>query len=72
MEQEIVDLGREIDRQERIDAMEREMNAPTATPLTAKPDNNKKDTKAGRASDSLQGSILEPGSCQGWCILQGS
>ena len=54
MEQEIVDLGREIDRQERIDAMEREMNAPTATPLTAKPDNNKKDTKAGRASDAYK------------------
>lgn len=41
MEQEIVDLGREIDRQERMDAMERELNAPTAAPLTAKPDNSK-------------------------------
>ena len=29
MEQEIVDLGREIERQERLDAFEREMNPPS-------------------------------------------
>ena len=52
MEQEIVDLGHEIDRQERMDAMEREMAAPTAEPLTAKPDNKKRDEKIGRASDA--------------------
>ena len=28
MEQEIVDLGREIERQERLDAFERELNTP--------------------------------------------
>jgi len=54
MEQEIVDLGREIDRQERMDAMERELAAPTAAPLTAKPDNKKKDEKVGRASDAYK------------------
>ena len=51
MEQEIVDLGHEIERQERMDAMEREMAAPTATPITEKPDKKKKDEKTGRASD---------------------
>ena len=54
MEQEIVDLGHEIERQERMDAMEREMAAPTATPITSKPDNKKKDEKTGRASDSYK------------------
>ncbi len=52
MEQEIVDLGREIERQEKMDAMERELAAPTAAPITVKPDNKKKDEKTGRASDS--------------------
>lgn len=32
MEQEIVDLGREIERQERLDAFERELNTPVNTP----------------------------------------
>ena len=35
MEQEIVNLGREIERQERLDAMEREMAVPVSTPLTS-------------------------------------
>lgn len=52
MEQEIVDLGHEIERQERMDAMEREMAAPVTAPLTAKPDNKKRDEKTGRASDA--------------------
>lgn len=52
MEQKIVDIGHAIDRQERIDRMEREMAAPTSTPLTSKPDNHKADEKTGRASDA--------------------
>lgn len=53
MEQEITDLGREISRMERQEAIEREMNAPTAKPLTTKPDTTgKADTKTGRASDA--------------------
>ena len=32
LEQDIVNLGKEIDRQERLDAMEREMAAPVSTP----------------------------------------
>lgn len=53
LEQDIVNLGKEIDRQERLDAMEREMAAPVSTPITEKPENTKKpDTKVGRASDA--------------------
>ena len=53
LEQDIVNLGKEIERQERLDAMEREMAAPVSTPITEKPENNKKpDTKTGRASDA--------------------
>lgn len=51
MEKEIVDLGHEIERQQRMDAFEREMNAPVNTPITAKPDTAKRDEKIGRASD---------------------
>lgn len=54
MEKDIVDLGREIDRQERVEAMEREMAAPTSTPLTGKPSNSKTDEKVGRASDDYK------------------
>ena len=53
LEQDIVNLGHEIERQERLDAMEREMAAPVSTPITGKPENTKKpDTKVGRASDA--------------------
>ena len=54
MEQEIVDLGHEIERQERLDAMEREIVAPVSAPITSKPDNSKSDTKTGRASDAYK------------------
>jgi len=51
MEKEIVDLGHEIERQERLDAMEREMAEPVARPITAKPESGRVDGKRGRASD---------------------
>ena len=54
MEQEIVDLGHEIERQERMDALERELAAPVNTPITAKPESRKVDEKVGRASDSYK------------------
>jgi len=54
MEQEIVDLGHEIERQERLDAYEREMNTPVSTPITQKPEAAKIDTKVGRASDAYK------------------
>jgi len=51
MEQDIADLGKEIARLERQEALDKEMSAPTSKPLTAKPDAVKVDTKVGRASD---------------------
>ena len=54
MEKEIVDLGKEIDRQERLNALERELNAPTSEPLTGKPEGAKTDMKTGRASDEYK------------------
>ena len=54
MEQEIVDLGKEIDRQERLDAMEREMRVPTSSPLTEKPASAKASEKVGRATDEYK------------------
>ncbi len=54
MEQEIVDLGREIERQEKLDAMGREMEAPLMAPLTTKPEAVKKDEKIGTASDTYR------------------
>ena len=35
MEQEIVDLGNEISRQEKLDALEREMNLPVNSPTVS-------------------------------------
>ena len=52
MESEITDLGKEIARMERLEAMDKEMSRATSTPLTAKPDTPKADTKIGRASDA--------------------
>lgn len=54
MEQEIVDLGHEIERQEKLDAMEREMAAPVNAPLTSKPETMKMDEKKGRSSDAYK------------------
>ena len=54
MEQDIVNLGKEIDRQERADALDRALIAPTAAPLTSKPDNARVETKTGRASDEYK------------------
>ena len=54
MEQDIVKLGKEIDRQERADALDRELIAPTAAPLTSKPDNTRAEMKTGRASDEYR------------------
>ena len=54
MESEITDLGKEISRMERLDAMDKEMSRATSTPLTAKPEAPKTDTKVGRASDAYR------------------
>ena len=54
MESEITDLGKEISRMERLDAMDKDMSRATSTPLTAKPEAPKADTKVGRASDAYR------------------
>ena len=54
MEAKIVNLGKEIERQEKMDAMEREMAMPVNTPITTKPENTKSDEKKGRASDAYR------------------
>ena len=54
MEAKIVNLCKEIERQEKMDAMEREMAMPVNTPITSKPENVKMDEKKGRASDAYK------------------
>lgn len=54
MEQKIVNIGHAIERQERADAMDREMAAPVNAPITAKPDNRKADEKTGVGSDAYK------------------
>ena len=51
MEQEITDLGKEIARLERQEALEAELNRPVNNPLTGKPMNGKETAKTGRATD---------------------
>ena len=54
MEAEITDLGKEISRMERLEAMDKEMSRPTTTPLTAKPDASAADMRTGRDSDNYK------------------
>jgi HK97 family phage major capsid protein len=55
MEAEIVDLGHEIERQERIEAFERELNAHVGSPITSRPESAPKgEQKSGRASDEYR------------------
>ena len=51
MEAEVVALGKEIDRLEKQEALDRELAMPLNTPLTGKPAVPSTDTKVGRASD---------------------
>ena len=54
MEQEITDLGKEIARLERQEALEAELNRPVNNPLTGKPMNGKETAKTGRATDEYR------------------
>jgi HK97 family phage major capsid protein len=54
MESEIVDLGHEIERQERLDAFERELNAHVGSPITSRPETTQREEKPGRASGAYQ------------------
>ncbi|NLI70631.1 MAG: phage major capsid protein [Firmicutes bacterium] len=54
MEADVVALGKEIDRLERQEALDREMSKPLNAPLTGKPSLPGSDMKTGRASDEYK------------------
>ncbi len=55
MEQEVVDLGKEIERLERQAAIDAELNKPVSEPITNKPNNNPDgEEKKGRATDKYR------------------
>ena len=59
MERHIADLGKEISRLERQEAMEAELSKPVTTPLTSKPSSDmQKASKTGRASDAYKAGML--------------
>ncbi len=59
MEQEIMDLGREIQRRERQEALDAELAKPVNTPLTGKPMSGKQDEpKTGRGSKAYKDALL--------------
>jgi HK97 family phage major capsid protein len=59
MEQDIADLGREISRLERQEALEAELSKPVNTPLTSKPaTGTQSEAKKGRASDAYKAGML--------------
>lgn len=57
MEAEIIDLGKEIERQERAEALEREMAKPINEPIVEKPMSEKTKVRAGRFSDEYAGNF---------------
>ena len=54
MEQEITDLGKEIARMERREALDAELNRPMNKPLTGKPMTGNDTAKTGRATDEYR------------------
>ena len=60
MEQDITDLGREIARLERQEALDAELSKPTASPLTGKPlgGSDQDEPKTGRASKAYKEAML--------------
>ena len=54
MEQDITDLGREIARLERQEALDAELSKPTTSPLTGKPLGGSVDERTGRAADEYR------------------
>ena len=57
MEQDITDLGKEIARLERQEALDAELSKPVGRPLTGKPLTGKEDGKSGRAADAYRTSF---------------
>lgn len=54
MEADVVNLGKEIDRLERQQALDAELNKPVNTPITGKPGQPNPENKTGRASDEYK------------------
>ena len=54
MEQDITDLGKEIARLERQEALDAELSKPVGRPLTGKPMTGKNDAKTGKATDEYR------------------
>ena len=55
MEKDVVDLGKEIERLERQSAIDAELNKPTSSPITNKPNGNPGgEERKGRASDQYR------------------
>lgn len=64
MEKELDDLAKEITRQEKLEAYEKEMAKNITTPLTTKPNNEVPvEEKKGRASDTYKKAMLDAMRC---------
>ena len=59
MEQEITDLGKEISRMERLEALDAQMKEPVNQPLTGKPMRSRIIERTGRASDEYRTSFWD-------------
>jgi len=59
MEQEITDLGKEISRMERLEALDAQMKKPVNQPLTGKPMSGRNIERIGRASDEYRTSFWD-------------
>ncbi len=64
MERELDDLGREITRQEKLDAYEKEMAKATSTPIMEKPGSVAPEEKKGRASNAYKTAMLDALRCK--------
>lgn len=53
MEQEVIDLGKEVERLERQEMMDRELSAAVSKPLSSRPEKAKEE-KTGRATDAYK------------------
>lgn len=60
MEKRVKDISAEIDRMQAMEAMERELNKPTSTPITENPmsTRSEKPKKTGRASNEYKQAVL--------------
>lgn len=59
MEADVVNLGKEIERLERQQAIDLELAKPTGKPIKDKPDNSVPDVKTGRASNEYKAAFWE-------------